>query len=162
MASSGLWSECTSTRRPNSIDENACNQKQWQASLFLSERIFVPSLRESGKRFRLGHCAALLLQIIRSFIRPSNRSPNSQCFAINRKFPTSLTSDKYDFRGHTRGTLVVGIAYGYPYCKGSAIFSFVYFKYHLVKNCLFPTKPLPLCKPLRFVQFGQESCPAGE
>ena len=36
----------------------------------------------------------------------------------------------YDFRGHTRGTLVVGIAYGYPYCKGSAIFSLVYFKYH--------------------------------
>ena len=26
----------------------------------------------------------------------------------------------YDFRGHTRGTLVVGIAYGCPYCKGSA------------------------------------------
>ena len=23
-------------------------------------------------------------------------------------------------------------------------------------------KALPLCKPLRFVQFGQESCPAGE
>ena len=36
----------------------------------------------------------------------------------------------YDFRGHTRGTLVVGIAYGCPYCKGSAIFSLVYFKYH--------------------------------
>ena len=36
----------------------------------------------------------------------------------------------YDFRGHTRGTLVVGIAYGYPYCKDSAIFSLVYFKYH--------------------------------
>ena len=32
----------------------------------------------------------------------------------------------YDFRGHTRGTLVVGIAYGYPYCRGSAIFSLVY------------------------------------
>ena len=29
----------------------------------------------------------------------------------------------YDFRGHTRGTLVVGIAYGYIYYKGSAIFS---------------------------------------
>ena len=28
----------------------------------------------------------------------------------------------YDFRGHTRGTLVVGIAYGCPYYKGSAIF----------------------------------------
>ena len=29
----------------------------------------------------------------------------------------------YDFRGHTRGILVVGIAYGYPNYKGSAIFS---------------------------------------
>ena len=29
-------------------------------------------------------------------------------------------------------------------------------------NRLFPRKPLPLCKPLRFVQFRQESCPAGE
>ena len=36
----------------------------------------------------------------------------------------------YDFRGHTWGTLVEGIAYGYSYCKGSAIFSLVYFKYH--------------------------------
>ena len=37
----------------------------------------------------------------------------------------------YDFRGHTRGTLVVGIAYGCPYYKGSAIFSLVFFfKYH--------------------------------
>ena len=27
-----------------------------------------------------------------------------------------------------------------------------------MKNRLFPTNPLPLCKPLRFVQFGQESC----
>ena len=33
----------------------------------------------------------------------------------------------YDFRGHTRGTPVVGIAYGYPYYKGSAIFSLVFF-----------------------------------
>ena len=36
----------------------------------------------------------------------------------------------YDFRGHTRETLVVGIAYGCPYYKGSAIFSLVFFKYH--------------------------------
>ena len=27
-----------------------------------------------------------------------------------------------------------------------------------MKNRLFPRNPLPLCKPLRFVQFGQESC----
>ena len=33
----------------------------------------------------------------------------------------------YDFRGHTRGTLVVGMAYGYPYYRGSAIFSLVFF-----------------------------------
>ena len=33
----------------------------------------------------------------------------------------------YDFRGHTRGTLVVGIANGYPYYKGSAIFLLVFF-----------------------------------
>ena len=32
----------------------------------------------------------------------------------------------YDFRGHARGTLVVGIAYGCPYYKGSAIFSLVF------------------------------------
>ena len=32
----------------------------------------------------------------------------------------------YDFRGHTRGTLVVGIAYGCPYYKGSTIFSLVF------------------------------------
>ena len=32
----------------------------------------------------------------------------------------------FDFRGHTRGTLVVGIAYGCPYYKGSAIFSLVF------------------------------------
>ena len=32
----------------------------------------------------------------------------------------------YDFRGHTRESLVVGIAYGYPYYKGSAIFSLVF------------------------------------
>ena len=32
----------------------------------------------------------------------------------------------YDFRGPPRGTLVVGIAYGCPYYKGSAIFSLVF------------------------------------
>ena len=34
----------------------------------------------------------------------------------------------HDFRGHTRGTLVVAIAYGCPYYKGSAIFSLVFFR----------------------------------
>ena len=37
----------------------------------------------------------------------------------------------YDFRGHTRGTLVVGIAYGYPYYKGSAIFSLIFILFFL-------------------------------
>ena len=34
----------------------------------------------------------------------------------------------YDFRGHTRGTLVIGIVYGCPYYKGSAIFSLVFLR----------------------------------
>ena len=33
----------------------------------------------------------------------------------------------YDFRGHTSGTLVVGIVYGYPNYKGSSIFSLVFY-----------------------------------
>ena len=49
--------------------------------------------------------------------------------------------------------LVVGIAYGCPYYKSSAIFH-LFCKVPQVKNCLFPEKLLPLCKPLRFVQFG--------
>ena len=67
----------------------------------------------------------------------------------------------YDFRGHTRGTLVVGIAYGCPYHKGSAIFH-LFFLSTTSEKSFIPRNPLPLCKPLRFVQFGQESCPAGE
>ena len=39
---------------------------------------------------------------------------------------------------------------------------FFFFLVPQVKNRLFPRKPLPLCKLLRFVQLGQESCPAGE
>ena len=66
----------------------------------------------------------------------------------------------YDFRGHTRRTLIVGIAYGCPYYKGTAIFSLV-FTSTTSENRLFPRKPLPLCKPIRFVQLGQESCPDG-
>ena len=42
------------------------------------------------------------------------------------------------------------------------VFYIVFFKVPQVKNRLFPRNPLPLCKPLRFVQFDQESCPAGE
>ena len=67
----------------------------------------------------------------------------------------------YDFRGHTRGTLVVGIANGYSYTSVQRFFHLFFFVPQ-VKNRLFPRKPLPLYNPLRFVQFGQESCPAGE
>ena len=77
----------------------------------------------------------------------------------------------YDFRGHTRGTLVVGIAYGCPYYKGSAIFSLVFFLSTSSEKSFIPCKPsaavqaLKVC-PVRprvlFAQFGQESCPAGE
>ena len=31
-----------------------------------------------------------------------------------------------------------------------------------VKNCLFPSKPLSLCRTLRFVKFGREVCLAGK
>ena len=50
-----------------------------------------------------------------------------------------------------RETLVVGIAYDCPYYTGPAIFH-LFFKVPRVKNRLFPTNLLPLCKPLRFVQ----------
>ena len=75
----------------------------------------------------------------------------------------------YDFRGNTRGTLAVGIAYGYPYCKGSAIFSLVFLSTTSEKSFI-PYKPsatmqatkVSPVRPRVFVQFGQESCPAGE
>ena len=78
----------------------------------------------------------------------------------------------YDIRGHTRGTLVVGIAYGYAYYRGSAMFSHVFLRstseklfipykasaaVQALKVC--PVRPRVLS---RFAQFGQESCPAGE
>ena len=50
-----------------------------------------------------------------------------------------------------RAALVVGIAYGCPYYTGPAIFHF-FFKVPQMRNRLFPTKPLPLHKSLRFVQ----------
>ena len=46
----------------------------------------------------------------------------------------------YDFRGHTRGTLVVGIAHGCPYYKGSAIFSLVFLSTTSEKSFI-PYKP---------------------
>ena len=47
---------------------------------------------------------------------------------------------------------------GCPYYKGSAIFSLVFFLSTTSEKSFFSAKTLPLCKPLRFVQFGQESC----
>ena len=47
---------------------------------------------------------------------------------------------RYDFRGHTRGTLVVGIAYGCPYYKGSAIFSLVFFLSNTSEKSFIPYK----------------------
>ena len=59
-------------------------------------------------------------------------------------FQESTTKDVklvgYDFRGHARGTLVVGIAYGCPYCKGSAIFSLVFFLSTASEKSLIPYK----------------------
>ena len=60
-----------------------------------------------------------------------------------------------------RGALVVRITYGCPYYKSPANFR-LFCKVPEVKNCLFPREPLPLCKPLKFVQFGLEVFPAGE
>ena len=54
--------------------------------------------------------------------------------------------------------LVVGIAYGCPYYKNPAIF-YLFCKVPQVKNCLFPTNPLPLRKAL---SCGQKICSAGE
>ena len=47
-----------------------------------------------------------------------------RCFKLDSTKDVKLVG--YDFRGHTRGTLVVGIAYGCPYYKGSAIVSLVF------------------------------------
>ena len=54
-----------------------------------------------------------------------------------------------------RGALVLRIAYGCPKYKSLTIFH-LFCEVPQMKNCLFPIKPLPLCKQLRFVQFGQE------
>ena len=54
----------------------------------------------------------------------------------------------YDFRGYTRGTLVVGIAYGYPYYKGSAIFSLVFLSTTSEKSFI-PYKPSAAVQALK-------------
>ena len=55
----------------------------------------------------------------------------------------------YDFRGHTiRGTLVVGIAYGCPYYKGSAIVSLVFLSTTSEKS-LIPFKPSAAVQALK-------------
>ena len=55
----------------------------------------------------------------------------------------------YDFRGHTRGTLVVGIAYGCPYYKGSAIFSLVFFLSTTSEKSFIPYKPSDVVQALK-------------
>ena len=54
----------------------------------------------------------------------------------------------YDFRGHTRGTLVVGITNGCPHYKGSAIFSLV-FLVPQVKKSFIPYKPSAAVQALK-------------
>ena len=54
----------------------------------------------------------------------------------------------YDFRGHTRGTLVVGIAYGCPYYKGSAIVSLVFLS-TTSENSFIPHKPSAAVQALK-------------
>ena len=55
----------------------------------------------------------------------------------------------YDFRGHTRGSLVVGIAYGCPYYKGSAIFSLVFFLSTTSEKSFNPYKPSAAVQALK-------------
>ena len=55
----------------------------------------------------------------------------------------------YDFRGHTRGTLVVEIAYGCPYYKGSAIFSLVVFLSTTSEKSFIPYKPFAAVQALK-------------
>ena len=57
----------------------------------------------------------------------------------------------YDFRGHARGTLAVGIAYGYSLRFVQAL-----------RVCSVRPKVLTIWAKSLVVQFGQESCPAGE
>ena len=61
----------------------------------------------------------------------------------------------HDFRGHTRGTFVVGIAYGCPYYKGSAIFSLVFFLSTTSEKSFIPYKASAALQALKVVQFGQ-------
>ena len=55
----------------------------------------------------------------------------------------------YDFRGHTRGTLVVGIAYGCAYYKGSAIFSLVFFLSTTSEKSFIPYKASAVVQDLK-------------
>ena len=66
------------------------------------------------------------------------------CVDVTEKF------DVLDFRGHTKGTLVVGIAYGCPYYKGPAIFSLVVFFLSTTSEKLFiPYKPTATVQALK-------------
>ena len=68
----------------------------------------------------------------------------------------------YDFRGHTRGTLVVGIAYGCPYYKGSAIFSLVFFLSTTSEKSFIPYKPSAAMQPIKVCPVRPRVLPAGE
>ena len=83
-------------------------------------------------------------------------------FLENKRFFTCGTLKK---QLKNRWTCVVRTDIRHPYYKGSPLCdhgNLFFFNVPQVKNRLFPTKPLPVCKPLRLVQFGQESCPAGK
>ena len=63
-----------------------------------------------------------------------------------------------------RGTLVVGIAYGCPYYMGPAIF-YLFFQSTTSEKSFIPYKASATVQAIEVcpaVQFGQESCPAGE
>ena len=68
----------------------------------------------------------------------------------------------YDFRGHAEGSFCSRDSLWLSLVHESSNFSLFFFLVLQVKNRLFSTYPLPLCKPLWFVQFGLEVCPAAE
>ena len=112
-------------------------ETKWIAFFIAKSRCFLP---RSGSTAKAMLCADETLSFQDNAIRATqtsnifNKYQHGFCFyPVLEKGNVATTKDVklvgYDFRGHTRGTLVVGIAYGYRYCKGSAIFSLVYFKY---------------------------------
>ena len=53
-----------------------------------------------------------------------------------------------DFRGHTRGSFVVGIAFGCPYYKGPAIFLLVFLS-TIKEKSFIPLKPSAIVQALK-------------